>query len=309
MGPGNRPLDIEWLEDFVTLAESGSFSRAAEARAIAQPAFSRHIRALEEWVGADLVDRAAHPATLTAAGKRFLPLTEDVLAQLIAARIKARMAHDHSVASLRIAATNALSLSFFPGWLAHIEASLQLGPIEMMSESSLACEELMVQRNVQFMLCHGNEAIAGRLDEMEYPMQRIADDMLVPVSAPLPSGQPRHAADEPTETALLAYSEASTLGHILRARLKHVLHKDAPFQTVFTAHNAVLLKTLAVEGRGMTWLPRSLIEAELRSGTLVMAGEPAWQVPLEIKLYRQPVALSATAEALWQSVVAQQDAG
>ena len=39
MGPGNRPLDMNWLEDFLSLAETGGFSRAAEARAIAQPAF------------------------------------------------------------------------------------------------------------------------------------------------------------------------------------------------------------------------------------------------------------------------------
>lgn len=302
MGPGNRPLDLEWLEDFVTLAESGSFSRAAEARAIAQPAFSRHIRALEEWVGADLVDRAAHPATLTAAGKRFLPLTEDVLAQLIAARIKARMAHDQSVASLRIAATNALSLSFFPGWLADIEARLQLGPIEMMSESSLACEELMVQRNVQFMLCHGSDALTGRLDEMAYPLQRIAGDMLVPVSAPLADGQPRYASSAGATVPLLGYSEASTLGRILRARLKQVLHKDAPFHTVFTAHNAVLLKTLALAGRGLAWLPLSLVEGELRAGTLVRVRDEAWQVPLDIRLYRQPVNMADAAEALWKQV-------
>ncbi|MEG0447165.1 MAG: LysR family transcriptional regulator, partial [Comamonas sp.] len=44
MGPGNRNLDLEWLEDFIALAESGNFSRAAEVRSIAQPAFSRHIR-------------------------------------------------------------------------------------------------------------------------------------------------------------------------------------------------------------------------------------------------------------------------
>ena len=49
MGPDNRSLDLDWLEDFVALAETGNFSRAAEARAIAQPAFSRHIRSLEEW--------------------------------------------------------------------------------------------------------------------------------------------------------------------------------------------------------------------------------------------------------------------
>ena len=56
MGPGNRPLDLDWLEDFLALAESGNFSRAAKARNIAQPAFSRHIKSLEEWVGVDLFE-------------------------------------------------------------------------------------------------------------------------------------------------------------------------------------------------------------------------------------------------------------
>ena len=114
MGPGNRSLDMEWLEDFLALAESGNFSRAAQARAIAQPAFSRHIRSLEEWVGVDLFDRSAHPAGLTAAGQRFLPLLEQVLANLEAARIKARVAHDQAAASLRFAATHVLSIYFFP---------------------------------------------------------------------------------------------------------------------------------------------------------------------------------------------------
>lgn len=40
----------------------------------------------------DLFDRSAHPAALTAAGQRFLPLLEAVLANLEAARIKARAA-------------------------------------------------------------------------------------------------------------------------------------------------------------------------------------------------------------------------
>ena len=70
MGPGNRPLDLDWLEDFIALAESGNFSRAAQARNIAQPAFSRHIKSLEEWVGVDLFDRTSHPVSLTAAGRQ-----------------------------------------------------------------------------------------------------------------------------------------------------------------------------------------------------------------------------------------------
>lgn len=311
MGPGNRPLDLEWLEDFLALAETGNFSRAAEARAIAQPAFSRHIRALEDWVGVELFDRSAHPAALTPAGQRFLPLLETVLANLEAARIKARAAHDLAAASLRFAATHVLSLTFFPRWLAGMEARLRLGPIQTMSDSSHACEDLLLQRRVQFVLCHGHPNVPSRLDEAQYPMHQISDDVLLPVSAPDPARpqQPLHAMGQPAAVPVLAYSEASGLGRIMRSRMGSVF-SDTPDEAtpalpggvaaVFTAHHAVLLKTMAQEGRGVAWLPQSLIAEELQSGALVVAGGLEWNVPVEIRLYRQRAEMAPVAEALWE---------
>jgi DNA-binding transcriptional LysR family regulator len=319
MGPGNRPLDLEWLEDFIALADSGNFSRAAEVRNIAQPAFSRHIRALEDWVGVELFDRSAHPAALTAGGQRLLPLLEDVLARLEAARIKARAAHDHAAASLSFAATHVLSLTFFPRWLASLESQLRLGPIQTMSDSFQACEDQALQRRVQFVLCHGHAEVPGRLDEAGYPVLKLSEDMLLPVSAPWPDapGRALHGIEggpgpgQPEPLAVLAYSEASGLGRIMRSRLRAVFGPAGALgadpsaalpqgaRTVFTAHHAVLLKTMALEGRGVAWLPRSLIVDELRSGALVPAGAHAWSVPVEIRLYRQRADMAEAAEALW----------
>jgi LysR family transcriptional regulator, hypochlorite-specific transcription factor HypT len=305
MGPGNRPLDMEWLEDFLALAESGNFSRAAQARAIAQPAFSRHIRSLEEWVGVDLFDRSEHPVELTAAGKRFRPLLQDVLANLEAARIKSRLAHDEAASSLRFAATHVLSVYFFPRWLVSMEGRLRLGPVQTMSDSSRACEDLMLQRRVQFVLCYGHADVPGRLDEAGYPVLHLADDLLVPVSAPDAQGQPLHAIERGGPLPVLGYSDASGLGRIMAGRLRAAFGGGGAgtpipdLSVVFTAHNAILLKTLALDGRGLAWLPRSLVADELSSGRLVEGGDAAWQVPLEIRLYRQRAEMAAVAEALW----------
>lgn len=299
MGPGNRPLDLDWLEDFQALAETGNFSRAAQARSIAQPAFSRHIRALEEWVGVDLFDRSAHPTALTAAGRRFQPLLQDVLADLQAARMAARAAHDLDAASLSFAATHVLSLTFFPRWLGGIEAQLRLGPIQTLSDSSQACEDLLLQRRVQFVLCHGHADVPGRLDDGTHPMRRLSDDLLMPVAAPGPDGAPLHALGAGGTPAVLAYSDASGLGRIVQSRLRAMRGAGAE-AVVFTAHHAVLLRTLAIEGRGLAWLPMSLVADDLRSGALVDAGAGDWQIPVEIRLYRQPAAMAAAAESLWR---------
>ena len=56
-------MDLDWLKDFLTLAEQKNFSRAADARNVSQPAFSRRIRALEDWIGTALFASASCAVT------------------------------------------------------------------------------------------------------------------------------------------------------------------------------------------------------------------------------------------------------
>lgn len=298
MGPGNRPLDLDWLEDFMALADSGNFSRAATMRAIAQPAFSRHIRALETWVGVDLVDRSSHPTELTAAGQKFHGLAADIIAALEAARIKARAAQAESAASLRFAVTHVLSMTFFPQWLTTLEGGEALGPVHLMSDSLQACEDLFVQRRVQFLLCHAHPAVPNKADDLGPPARVLARDVLVPVTATSAGGPAAGSLDVAAFATLplLGYSEASALGRILRSQL--LTRREV--SEVFTAHHAMLLKALVLQGRGIAWLPLSLVRAELDDGGLQSAGGDAWIVPIEIRLYRQPTDLAPTAERLWR---------
>jgi DNA-binding transcriptional LysR family regulator len=293
---------MNWLEDFCSLAETGSFSRAAEARGIAQPAFSRHIRALEEWVGADLCDRSTHPTELTAAGRKFLPLLKQVLADLEAARIKAIAAHAQEAASLRFAATHLLSLTFFPKWLAGLEADMEVGAIQMMSDSFQACEDLMAQRRVQFLLCHRHPQVASRLDETAYPGLRLGTDVLVPVSAPVadgPSCEPMHRLSGDGPVPFLAYGPASGLGRIVTSQLRQMAMREARIQTTFVGPHATLLRSMVVQGRGVAWLPGMLVEDDLAQGRLARAGGTEWDIPLEICLFRQPSDMAQVAERLW----------
>jgi len=300
MGPVNRPLDLEWLEDFLALAESGNFSRAAQARAIAQPAFSRHIRALEEWAGLPLVDRTTHPVALTPAGHALQPLLADVVQRLTLAHAQAHAAQEAAQRRLQFAATHVLSMTFFPLWLQQLESKLDIGAIQMVSDSFQACEDLMLARKVQCLLCHGHPALTTRLTEPDFTYTHVDDDVLLPVASPLSDGQPswRIEAAPGRPVPMLCYSRESGLGQIMRAALPQAFD-EARFTPGFTSHHAVLLKTMAMEGRGLAWLPRSLIQAELERGSLVPAAGAEWHIPVEIRLYRQQGPLSAAAEAIW----------
>src|SRR5215813_1284665 len=72
-------MDFDQLETFLEVARLASFSRAAEKRFRTQPAISSQIRALEDEVGAKLLDRSGGKVSLTAAGKLFLQYTENTI--------------------------------------------------------------------------------------------------------------------------------------------------------------------------------------------------------------------------------------
>ena len=124
----------------------------------------------------------------------------------------------------------------------------------------------------------------------------VGQDELVPVTAPGAHTQVLEGADA---VPVLAYSPESGLGQIMRALMQQVLGQ-ARFKPAITSHHAVLLKTMAIEGRGLAWLPRSLISAELADGRLVLAtDDAAWRVPVEIRLFRAAAAQTPLSEAVW----------
>src|SRR2546425_4918794 len=72
-------MDFDQLETFLEVAPLPSFSRAAETRSRTQPAISSQIRALEEEVGAKLLDRSGGKVSITASGKLFRKYAEETL--------------------------------------------------------------------------------------------------------------------------------------------------------------------------------------------------------------------------------------
>ena len=296
-------MNLIWLDDFLALAATGNFSRAAEERHMTQPAFSRRIRALEGWLGVVLFDRSAHPATLTEAGEWFRTTAQEIRTRVARVPEDARAVADNHSATLRFAATHALSFSFLPAWLRSLEARTPIGPIQLVSDVLQQCEALALQGRVQFLLCHVHPQVPGRLDPALYPSVKVGSDALLAVSAPDLRGQPRHRIDDSsTRVPMLGYSSESGIGRILRALHGRAL-EHAGAEPVFTAHLASVLKTMTLDGRGLAWLPRSLIEPELAAGSLVEAADARWQVPVEVRLFRNPAVVSRPAEVFWRAVL------
>ncbi|WP_413459381.1 LysR family transcriptional regulator [Herbaspirillum huttiense] len=287
-------MDTTWLEDFVAANREGSFSRAAEERAISQPAFSRRIRCLEEWVGAPLFDRSARTVQLTPAGERLKPFAEEILRQLETGRKDALSATQASSEKLFFAATHSLSLTFFPPWLGSLEREEPLmSTIQLTADSMQGCERLMIDGQAQFLLCHHHPAASSLLSADRFKSVMLGEDVLVPVAAPTLAGDPL------SKGPFLAYAESSGMGRILRAAWEEKGQAPLP-EAVFTSHMASVLVMMARDGRGVAWSPLSLVQEDLQSGRLVKLGAASDEVRMEIHLFRPRVRQLRAAERFWE---------
>lgn len=292
-------MELVWLEDFIALTEHGSFVRAAEARHITQPAFSRRIRSLEQWMGVTLFVRTPQGTKLTEAGRHIQARAFEAIGRLYRLRSEAQEVAGKAEKTLQFAATHSLSFNFFPRWIRHVENGAPIEAIQLHSDSMLGCEQLLVHGEVPFLLCHRHPEVPSPLTQENFVSQKVGDDTLVAlVTSSLLN------SNSPNQLPYLSYTEASGLGRIVAHRLsgsRDVLALNAQF----SSHLAAVLMSMALEGKGVAWLPKSLAEQEISDGRLVRVLDCYWDIEVQIHLVRPIASLSAAAENFWSRVLDQ----
>lgn len=162
-------MEINWIEDFMTLCVTRNFSRAAETRNVSQPAFSRRIRNLEYWVGTPLLDRSVFPIALTPAGEAFRKRAEDVLRSLQYAREEARGMVARPDEVISFASLHTLGINFFPRWLTGIEAALGRLKTRVLPDNLSGCVEALISGSCDVMLCYSHPGVVMSLDAARFP--------------------------------------------------------------------------------------------------------------------------------------------
>jgi LysR family hydrogen peroxide-inducible transcriptional activator len=110
-------MELHQLRYFCAVAETGSFSRAAEHSHVAQPSLSQQILKLEDELGARLFDRLGRSVRLTDVGKAFLPRARAVLRELEAAKGDVVQSKDSVSGTLTLGVIPTVAPYFLPSRL------------------------------------------------------------------------------------------------------------------------------------------------------------------------------------------------
>jgi DNA-binding transcriptional LysR family regulator len=288
-------LEVKWLEDFLALAGTLNFSKAADERNVTQSAFSRRIRQLEGWVGTSLIDRATYPSRLTDAGQRFVSVAEQTLQQLYQARRNLQHEDGTGARTVTLTALHTLSFSFFPDWLNRISA--QTGPIvsHLRPDSGSIEENLtsLIDGDSDFLLTYQHIHVPMLLDA-QFEHHTLGHENIVPVSVPDADGQALHTVQP--GFAHVSYQKLSFFGQLIDGAIAARLPAE---NRVHVGSMSVGLKGMVMAGWGLAWIPESLVSAELKDGSLVRAADPDWDIDVEIRLYRSRENRRPIVERIW----------
>ena len=251
-------MDFAALQAFLAVAETGSFSRAAERIYLTQPAISKRISALEQNVGAQLFDRIGRRVQLTEAGRALLERSRTILNELEDAKRSLANLSGQIRGALSLATSHHIGLHRIPETLKQFHARYPEVQLDLhFMDSEQACQA--VERGeLELAIVTLPPAPIARLR-----CERVWDDPLdvvVAANHPLASNgtvQLRALLEHP---AIMPGPGTYTREIILKA-LGTVRSK---IRVDMTTNYLEVLKMLASIGLGWTALPRTMIDDDLK---------------------------------------------
>ncbi|MDJ0640590.1 MAG: LysR family transcriptional regulator [Paracoccaceae bacterium] len=289
-------MDVSLFRDLERLHQTGNFSRAATLSNLSQPAFSRRIKSLENWAGALLVDRSRQPVRLTEAGHQMLDAGLQALSRIELERsqiLASQALPDRYVVTF--GAQHSIGWRFYPRWLQALEDAY--GPIlsRLRADDLPNCLQDLQNGQVDFVVAYGSQSSASTDDPASI---LIGKDRLIPVSKPTPEGAAVFDFKTPELTPFLRFGDTAPITALMEPTLIGFDLKRR-LRTVYENSMAGALRMRARAGDGVAWLPETLIAPDIDAGLLVPTGAEAWQVALDIRLYRNEPRSNHTTRAIW----------
>jgi len=283
-------MDFDQLETFLEVARLSSFSRAAERRFRTQPAISSQIRALEEEVGAKLLDRSGGKVAVTGPGKVFQKYAEDVLEQRRVMLVALAEMHRVPRGELVVSANEGTCLHILPEVFAEFKRQYPSVAVSVKRLEHNKILEAIIENSCDF------GVVSMPVPDKRLTVVQIHRDELIvitPPSHPL-AAQKKATVAEVVEYPLLLPKVGRT-----RDALETLFHERGLKPRIsMELDSSELLKRLVAADVGVGFIPRSHVAEDLQANALAALTLADASIQRELALvFRKDKALSRAALA------------
>ena len=296
-------MELKWLEDLVALAEAGNLTLAAKSRNISQPAFSRRIRVIEEWLGAPVLLRDTKPARVSPAISRHIEEIKSMSRDL--RRLKNDVqAWDNSQRRLIIATQHTLSITYFPDFISTLQNISPKATIELRSGNRDESFSILMTGVASMLIAHEANDFPLTIDQSLLEKKLLYKDMIIPVAAKTYTASLLPTGPSQTNLNIIGYPESVFFGQILNTHVFPLLLRDN-FRLTTVCEMALVpaVMQMAIAGVGVAWLPRSIVTKLDNNNALVDLSDQLPAYEIDIIATRLKTRRSAFAELVWQRMI------
>ncbi len=276
-------MELKWLDDYIALIETGTFSAAAERRHVSQPAFSRRIQMLEAWLGVTLIDRARKPLQFTPVATGNQAAFRGLVSRIYEFRAALRSEALDST-GITIAAQHTLAAAYLPAFLARLQRLMPDQSFRIRSEDRSDSVALLMRGQAEILITYETAQMGCGIPAPMAMRQVLGADELVLVGCP-----DLHASlsglREGSAVPMLCYPPESFFGQVVRVAAMPELMRRHEVAVRCVSAFALGLREQALFGHGAAWLPASLIADDLKRGRLLPLQNLGRPVPMDIVVY------------------------
>jgi LysR family transcriptional regulator, hypochlorite-specific transcription factor HypT len=261
-------LELKWLDDYIALIETGSFSAAAERRNISQPAFSRRIQLLEDWLGVTLIDRARKPLRFTPVAAENQAAFRSLVARIYEFRATLK-SESLDMADLTIAAQHSLAASYVPGFLRRLRRLAPEQSYRIRSENRSEAVTMLMRGEAEILITYETAQTPCGIPSPVAMRQVLGVDKLLLVASPALHASLSAPREGAPPVPMLCFPPESFFGQAVRLEALAELLREHRVVVRCVSEFAMGLRELALVGQGAAWLPGSLIADDLKRGRLM----------------------------------------
>jgi len=302
--PAHPDFTVHQLNVFRTVAHHLSYTKAAEALYLSQPAVSQQIKTLERLLDLHLFERLGRGIVLTPAGQEFLEHTERLLALLAGTAPVVQAIHELKRGSVLIGASTSAGTYVVPPLLGVFHTHFPGIHVTLVVANRHSIEEDLLARRIDLAVMSLIER-QDRFDvEFLMPYELV---VIAPPSHRLAGRPALHPHDLQQETWLLREQDSGTM----HDTEQHLIHAGVPLLTSLELGSIEAIKEGVTAGLGIAVLSRESVALEVASGDLAILnvqGFPLkrqWHI-VRVKGRRLSLAATALRQFLLESRTAAQ---
>ncbi len=291
-------MRLEWLEDILAVAETGSFSEAAERRGLTQSAFSRRIRLIEERIGVELFDRSHKPVALRATTMAQHATMARLAGQLRALQRDLSEGAEGAGRRITIASQHALTATRTTALIETLRKADPRIRVELISDNLDACFASLLARRADM-------AVVYREPGAEHPVRAdfvevmtLGADRLVPVLEAAAAARAGGAVSL-TRFPFVVYPSDVFFGQVLDRMTFRREGQGAVASPIAETALTIAALEMARAGIGVAWVPKALAAQDITRGKLADLSSQLPSAALEITAVRLRGEARAAGQLAW----------